>query len=562
MNSRHSKRWPGVLRSLVLLFSGAVAVGQLPLASMRHVGYSMVGYSMVGYSMVGHVHAAARSGTPPGTELREQVRAYRVANERQIIADFTRFLQIPNLASDVPNIRRNAEAIIAMMKARQIETNLLEVPGAPPVVFGELNTPGAKSTITFYAHYNGQPVDPTQWQNSPWSPVLRPAGPGGSEAGIDPTSAAAPLDPESRIYARSASDDKAPIICFMAALDALRAAHIPLSVNLRFFLEGEEEAGSPHLQALLDKYSDRLHTDVWILCDGPVHQSHRMQVFFGARGTTDLEMTVYGPNRGLHSGHYGNWAPNPIVLLTHLLDSMRDTDGRILISGFYDDVRPLSDKERRALAEVPNSDDALKKELGLGWTEGGATPLAEEILKPAMNVRGIQGGHVGRQAANVISSEASASIDFRLVPDQTLERVRRLVDDHIAKQGFFIVRETPDTAVRLGHPRIIKLQWGAGYPAARTPMDLPASRAVVEVIEKTIGRPIVKMPGLGGSIPMYLFAGPAARTPVIGVPIANYDNNQHSANENIRLQNLWDGIEIFAGLFAGLGSSLSSSTAH
>jgi len=557
MNSGHQKLWPGLLRSLVILiFAEAFAVGQLPLASMR-----LAGYCMVGYSMVGHVHAAARSGTPPGTELREQVRAYRVANERQIIADFTRFLQIPNLASDVPNIRRNAEAIIAMMKARQIETNLLEVPGAPPVVFGELNTPGAKSTITFYAHYDGQPVDPTQWQNSPWSPVLRPAGPGGSEAGIDPTSAAAPLDPESRIYARSASDDKAPIICFMAALDALRAAHIPLSVNLRFFLEGEEEAGSPHLQALLDKYSDRLHTDVWILCDGPVHQSHRMQVFFGARGTTDLEMTVYGPNRGLHSGHYGNWAPNPIVLLTHLLDTMRDADGRILIPGFYDDVRPLTAQERRALSEMPNVDEDLKKELGLAWTEGGVTPLAEEILKPALNVRGIQGGHVGRQAANVISSEASASIDFRLVPDQTLERVRRLVDDHIAKQGFFIVRETPDAAVRLGHPRIIKLHWGAGYPAARTPMDLPASRAVVEVIERTIGQPIVKMPGLGGSIPMYLFEG-TSHTAVIGVPIANYDNNQHSANENIRLQNLWEGIEIFAGLFAGLGSSLSPAPVH
>jgi acetylornithine deacetylase/succinyl-diaminopimelate desuccinylase-like protein len=558
MNSGHQKRLPGLLRSLVILvLEGAFAGGQLPLASMRPVAYSMVGYSMVGYA-----HGAARSGTPRGTDLREQVRAYRVANEKQIIADFTRFLQIPNLASDSTNIRRNAEAIAAMMKARQIDTSLLEVPGAPPVVFGELNTPDAKSTVTFYAHYDGQPVDPAQWQSSPWNPVLRPAGPGGSEAGIDPVSAPAPLDPESRIYARSASDDKAPIICFMAGLDALRAAHIQLSVNLRFFLEGEEEAGSPHLQAILDKYSERLRTDAWILCDGPVHQSHRMQVYFGARGTTDLEMTVYGPNRGLHSGHYGNWAPNPIVLLTHLLDTMRDADGRILIPGFYDDVRPLTAQERRALSEMPNVDEDLKKELGLAWTEGGDTPLAEEILKPALNVRGILGGHVGRQAANVISGEASASIDFRLVPDQTLERLRRLVDDHIAKQGFFIVRDTPDAAVRIGHPRIIKLQWGAGYPAARTPMDLPASRAVVEVIERTIGQPIVKMPGLGGSIPMYLFAGRTGRTPVIGVPIANYDNNQHSANENIRLQNLWDGIEIFAGLFAGLGPSLAPAPVH
>jgi acetylornithine deacetylase/succinyl-diaminopimelate desuccinylase-like protein len=347
----------------------------------------------------------------------------------------------------------------------------------------------------------------------------------------------------------------------MTALDALRAAHIPISMNLRFLFEGEEEAGSPHLQAILDKYADLLHTDAWILCDGPVHQSYRMQVYFGARGTTDLDMTVYGPNRGLHSGHYGNWAPNPIVLLTHLVDSMRDPDGRILIPGFYDHVRPLTTEERRALAEVPNSDEDLKKELGLAWTEGGATPLAEEILKPALNLRGILGGHVGTQAANVISSEASASIDFRLVPDQTLESVRKLVEAHISNQGFFIVRDTPDAATRLSHPRIIRLAWGSGYPAARTSMDLPASHAVVAVIQDTLGHPIVKMPGLGGSIPMYLFEG-ASHTPVIGVPIANYDNNQHSANENIRLQNLWDGIEIFAGLFAGLGSALESSAAH
>src|SRR5262249_22894744 len=181
--------------------------------------------------------------------------------------------------------------------------------------------------------------------------------------------------------------------------------------------------------------------------------------------------------------------------------------------GFYDDVRPLSDKERRALAEVPNSDDALKKELGLGWTEGGATPLAEEILKPALNVRGILGGHVGRQAAYVISSEASASIDFRLVPDQTLEPLRSTVESHISKQGSFSVRDTPGGEARLSHPRIVKLWWGSGYRAPRTSRDLPASKAVVQVIERTIGGPIVKMPGLGGSIPMYLFEG-KSHTPV------------------------------------------------
>src|SRR5262249_168701 len=193
------------------------------------------------------------------------------------IADFARFLAIPNLASDRPNIIRNAQAIVEMMKARRIETRLLELDGAPPVVLGEIKTPGARSTITFYAHYDGQPVDPAQWQTGPWTPVLRRGSLSTGEAPIDPMSPPADLDPEWRLYARSASDDKAPIICFMAALDALTAAHTPISVNLRFFFEGEEEAGSPHLQAFLNKYANLLHTDAWILCDGPVHQSHRMQ---------------------------------------------------------------------------------------------------------------------------------------------------------------------------------------------------------------------------------------------------------------------------------------------
>jgi acetylornithine deacetylase/succinyl-diaminopimelate desuccinylase-like protein len=362
---------------------------------------------------------------------------------------------------------------------------------------------------------------------------------------------APPLDPEWRLYARSASDDKAPIIGFAAALDALKAAGIRPSVNLRFFFEGEEEAGSPHLEAILSRYASDLRTDAWVLCDGPVHQSRRPQLFFGARGTTGLELTVYGPNRGLHSGHYGNWAPNPIVRLTHLIDAMRDEDGRILIPGFSDDVRPLSDAEKRAIAAVPRVDEELEKEYGFRTPEGGGASLVDLIHRPALNVRGISAGHVGAQAANVIVPEATASIDFRLVPDETPEGVRRKVEAFVAKQGWFIVRETPDAATRAAHAKIARLAWEGGYPPARTSMDIPFSRSVIAAAERAAGGPVVEMPTLGGSIPMYLFQG-KSNTPVVGVPIANHDNNQHSANENIRLKNLWDGIELYATLFAEL----------
>jgi acetylornithine deacetylase/succinyl-diaminopimelate desuccinylase-like protein len=368
------------------------------------------------------------------------------------------------------------------------------------------------------------------------------------------------FDPEWRIYARSASDDKAPIEGTMAALDALRASHTALSVNLKFMFEGEEEAGSVHVPDILKQNPDALDADIWLLCDGPVHQSRRMQVFFGARGETDLEMTVYGPARALHSGHYGNWAPNPIALLAHLIDSMRSADEEILIPGFYDDVRPLTAIEEEALAKTPAVDEQLKGELAIADPEGGGAPLAEQILKPALNLRGVQGGHVGTEATNVINTEAVASIDFRLVPNQTPKKVRERVEDHIARQGFFIVHDTPDLAVRRAHAHVVKLQWGSGYRPYRAPMENAMAQSVIRAIEAATGGSIIQVVALGGSVPMYLFEG-KTHTPVIGVPIANHDNNQHASNENLRLQNLWAAIQVHAAIFSEFGAHQAAGVA-
>jgi acetylornithine deacetylase/succinyl-diaminopimelate desuccinylase-like protein len=453
-----------------------------------------------------------------------QVGEYVAAHRDEILAELTAFLSIPNLASDAPNIEKNAQAIAAMLARRGVEARLLRVEGAPPLVVADVLVPRARKTIAFYAHYDGQPVDASKWATPPWEPVLK----------------------DGRLYARSASDDKSPIIALLAALDALRAAKTAPAVNLKFVFEGEEEAGSPHLAEYLEKYASDLAVDAWILCDGPVHQSRRPQVYFGARGVVDVELTVYGPGRALHSGHYGNWAPNPNVTLAHLIAGMRDTAARITIDGYYDDVVPVSQAEKRALAQSPPFDEEIRKELALGRTEGKGM-LNEEILRPALNVRGIAGGAVGEKASNSIATEAHASIDFRLVPNQTPERVRERVEAHIASEGFHIVRDTPDAATRAAHPNVIRVRWGHGYPAARTAMDLPLSRRIAEIA----GAEAVLLPSLGGSIPMYLFQR-GGKVPVIGVPIVNHDNNQHAANENLRLENLWDGIELFAKLFAGL----------
>jgi acetylornithine deacetylase/succinyl-diaminopimelate desuccinylase-like protein len=487
--------------------------------------------------------------------LRDHVRAYRSAHEAEILSEFIELLRLPNLARDPAAIRANADHILALLARRGIAGRLLEGDGSPPVVYGELAAPGAARTVVLYVHYDGQPVVPEDWASEPWSPTLRD-GPLETGGRVLDWPRAGPLDPEWRLYVRSAGDDKAPIIALLAALDALRAANVQPSVHLKLFFEGEEEAGSPHLESLLRAHRELLAADLWLLCDGPVHQSRKQQVYFGARGVTDVELTLYGPSRALHSGHYGNWAPNPLVELSHLIAGMRDTEGRILIAGFYDDVRPPSEAERRALAMIPPVEAALRRSLALGRNEGGSQPLVERILLPALNLRGMAGGGVGARAANAIPVEARASIDFRLVPDQTPAKIKALFESHLRAQGYAIVREPPDEQTRRRYPRLILLEWGAGYPPARTALDLAPSRALLGTLERALGGPVLAVPTLGGSIPMYLFQE-VLNAPVIGVPIANHDNNQHAANENLRLQNLWDGIEVFAALLAELGRAWS-----
>ncbi|MES1244119.1 MAG: M20/M25/M40 family metallo-hydrolase [Acidobacteriota bacterium] len=488
------------------------------------------------------------------TALRDQVRSWRSAHEKEIVGDLAGLLALRNVASDPGDIRRNADRLMEMFRQRGFETRLLTAGDAPPAVYAERSTPGAKRTVMFYAHYDGQPAKAADWDGDPWKPVLR-TGVRGAPGTKDVDLASAPsLDPEWRLYARSASDDKGPIVAMLAALDALKAAGVKPSVNIKVFLEGEEEAGSGHLPEILRAHQSVLEADAWLLGDGPVHQTRRMQVVFGARGVTGVEITVYGPNRALHSGHYGNWAPNPAALLVDLLAGLRGPDGDIRIAGFQDDVRPLTESEKAASAAMPPVEDELRRELGLAWTEGGSERLQDRIMRPALNLRGLKCADVGENARNAVPTEASASIDFRLVPDQTPERVRERTEAHLRSLGWWVVHEEPDAETRLAHPRIVRLAWDRGYAAARTNMDLPVSKAVVRTVGEMLGEPVIRVPMLGGSVPISLFLEglPAPAPPIVIVPIVNHDNNQHAAHENLRLQNLWDGIDVFAALFARL----------
>jgi acetylornithine deacetylase/succinyl-diaminopimelate desuccinylase-like protein len=480
-----------------------------------------------------------------------RIRKFRTDNTSSIINEYTQFLAIPNVAADPAGQQNNAEFIMAMMEKRGIQKVRLlnaSTAGVPPAVYGEVMVPGATQTLIFYAHYDGQPVNPAQWAKSlqPFQPKLfSKAIDKGGESIPFPSGGA--YDPNWRIYARGASDDKAGVYAILAAYDAIIKSGMKPACNLKFFFEGEEEAGSPHLNEILEKHSRLLQSDLWIICDGPVHQSGQKQIVFGVRGDTHVDLTVYASKRPLHSGHYGNWAPNPAMLLVELLATMKDEKGRVTIKGFYDDVTPLSASEKQALKEVPPVDEQMKTELGISAIEMPGVSLGEAINMPSLNINGIQSGNVGKLASNQIPTYATAVLDLRLVLGNDWQRQQEKVVDHIKAQGYYVTETDPTDEERTTYAKIIKVLRGDGMNAQRTSMDLPLIQQVIAAVKTTTNDQLVLQPTSGGSLPLFLFEK-YLQAKTITVPIANHDNNQHAENENIRLGNLFDGIETMGSL--------------
>ncbi len=468
--------------------------------------------------------------TPP-----QVAHSYVAPRQTELTQQFSEFLSIPNVAADPVGLRKNANFLVAQLQQRGAEAKLLTAPGlpatTPPVVFGEIKTPGAKRTIVFYAHYDGQPVTPSEWDTGqPFTPIVKQ------------------VDGEPRIYARGAGDDKAAIFAQLTALTALQAAHIPLQANIRFVWEGEEEAGSAHLEQILMANRDLIHGDIWLVCDGPVDQTRRQTLIFGARGDAHLQITVYGPNRSLHSGHYGNWAPNPAMMLVQLLAGMKDANGHVLIPHFYDGITPLGPVEKKALAEAPVNDDLLRKELALGHTDGSSKHLLELLNEPSLNINGISSGQTGARSTNSIPPTATVNLDLRLVVGIDAKVQQQRVIDYVRSQGYFITSAEPTREELLNHPKVARIQVEEGENASRTPMDLPIAADVIRAVASARGK-VILLPTSGGTVPLDAMER-AANTRTISVPIANHDDNQHAANENLRLQNLWDGIETMAALLA------------
>ena len=479
-------------------------------------------------------------------------RAYREAHEATLIRDFAELLSYPNLAF-TPEIRDAALYIRDRLQEVGVETDLLEIEGGSPLVLGRLDVPGATRTLGIYVHYDGQPVDASSWTHDPFQPTLYDASmeAGGSPIELPPEGA--PVDPEWRIYARSAGDDKAPIAAILPVLRAFTEAGVAPTSNLVFMFDGEEEAGSRNLGAYMEMASDVLDDiDIWLFFDGPAHSSGRPQIVFGVRGAMGMEVTVYGATRNLHSGHYGNWAPDTGSILSRLLASMKDDEGNVLIDGWYDTFDPIGDEERAALEAMPDYDGELKRELGLARTEGEPQSLSERLMLPALNVRGITSGTTGALARNVIPNTAVAALGIRMVRGNTSEQLYDLVVGHIEQQGFHIVDEDPDMDTRLRYPRIAKVTGGGGYVASRTSMANPFAQSVTAAASAAADRAfgdgaLIVAPGMGGTLPLYLFSDVAGK-PAMVVPVANHDNNQHAPDENLRIANLWYAIDLYAAL--------------
>jgi acetylornithine deacetylase/succinyl-diaminopimelate desuccinylase-like protein len=474
---------------------------------------------------------------------------WMATHQHALLDEFEAFLRMPNVATDQVAIRKNADALVAMMQRRSLSPQLLENAdhSAPPAVYGEWRVPGAKRTLVIYAHYDGQAVDPAEWASDPWTPVWRRGRLDVSPDIVkrDPSKA---IDPDWRLYGRSASDDKAGVFTILAATDALKANGLLPNANIKFFFDGEEEQGSPHIGELMHLNREKLSADAWLICDGPVHLSGRRQLVFGVRGDANVNITVYGPKRPLHSGHYGNFAANPALRLAKLLASMKGEDGRVTIAGWYDGIVPLGDDEKKALAAAPDDEAGLLRDLGLTASEMKGVSLSQAINLPSLNINGLRAADVGAQARNVIPVEARATLDLRLVKGNTVEGQFERLRSHIKAQGYLVLDRAPTDAERLANAKVATVTLEAGgYPASRTAMDLPISRDVAAAMRTLVGEKLLLTPTMGGSLPLYLITE-VTGAPTLVIPLANPDNNQHAENENLRVGHLWDGIATLAAV--------------
>ena len=479
----------------------------------------------------------------------EDAARYSQAN----FGEFLELLSIENVADQPQDLQRNAAFLERSLAKRGFTVRKLDNAAGRPLLYAQLGEPRrGLATVLFYIHFDGQPVLPETWsQPDPFEPVVKARDASGQWRVVGRERlVSAPLDPELRVYARSASDDKAPIMMLLTALDMLQAEKGRTAVNVKLLLDPEEEAGSPHLGEIVRGHPALFAADAMLVLDGPVHSSGKPTVVYGNRGITQATLTVFGPRAGLHSGHYGNYVPNPAQRLAALLASMKDDEGRVTIAGYYDGVA-LSAADRASLSSAPDDERALLQRVGVARAERVGGSYQEALQYPSLNVRGMASAGVGAKAANIVPSEAVAELDLRTTPETDGRRLAELIRRHIEKQGYRLVDKAPTDQERAQHDKLASFKVGSVQAAQRTPLDAAVGRWAVQALRAPTapqpGAEAVRIRMMGGTLPTDVLVE-ALRLPFVIVPTVNPDNNQHASDENLRIGNFVTGVETIYSL--------------
>ncbi len=459
------------------------------------------------------------------------------------LPEFYEMLSIPNVASQHQDIEKNVVWCESAFAKRGFTTQRLNT-STVPLLLAERKVKKATKTVLIYLQIDGQPVNPALWdQESPWKPVLKEQDQQGKWNIITDEKLKGNINRDWRIFARSTSDAKGPAAAFLASLDALKELKKEPNYNIKVIMDFEEELGSPRLPAAVTTYKNELSADWFIIFDGPRHVSNQPTLTFGARGICEITLTTFGPRAHMHSGNYGNYAPNPALRLSQLLASMKDEEGRVTIPGFYDGI-VLTEQEKRTLQQVPDNEEELKQFLGIAKPDQVAPTFQEAMQYPTLNIRGLDALYIGEKARTLIPAWATAEIDIRLVPSSNPERLIELVRQHVISKGYHIVATEPTEEERMKYPKIAAIQSSISYGAFQTPFDSELGLWLDKAMKKAFQKEAIKIRTAGGSIPISPFVVTLG-IPAVAVPTVNADNNQHAENENIRLGNYIDAVKTF-----------------
>ena len=466
------------------------------------------------------------------------------------IESFKEFLSIKNDANFKNEMKPLIEWGINNFKKYGFEVERLETPELPLLLASKVISEDL-NTLLIYLQFDGQPVDNSKWdQENPYKAVLKEKIDNEYRiidwSRLDNITFDDIKKEDLRIFARSASDAKGPVMMIINALEIMKRNNIELEYNLKVIMDFEEEISSPNLADAVKKYSSKLKSDALLIFDGPKHPSNLPTLTFGARGISDITLITYGPIVPQHSGHFGNYAPNPVFRMSEILSSMKDTNGRVTIPGFYDGIE-LDKKTLKILAEVPDDEKKMMNDMQFKKPDNVGKNYQESIQYPSINVRGIESGWVREEVRTIVPSECIAEIDVRLVLESDPIRLHNLIKSHIQELGYYVINRRPTKDERLKHNKIVTFVSSFDYDAFRTDIESEIGKWLVKSLKKTFGIEPVKKRTSGGSVPISPFVNTLG-IPAVTVPTVNQDNNQHSPNENIKIENYITGIETYLGI--------------